>query len=92
MSPSSPAPFPPAASTAALAALGLRPGRYRHYKGKDYRVIGLAHHSETEEALVIYQLLYADFSLWVRPAKMFVETVTLLDGAVVPRFAYVGLE
>jgi hypothetical protein len=92
MSSPSPASFPPAASTAALATLGLRPGRYRHYKGKDYRVLGLAHHSETEEALVVYQLLYDDFSLWVRPAKMFVETVTMPDGAVKPRFTYVDAE
>ncbi len=69
-----------------------RPGRYRHYKGKDYQVIGLARHSETEEILVVYKLLYGDFSLWVRPAAMFVETVSLADGAVVPRFAYVGAE
>ena len=69
-----------------------RPGRYRHYKGKDYQVIGLARHSETEEILVVYKLLYGDFSLWVRPATMFVETVTLDGGAVVPRFAYVGAE
>ena len=67
-----------------------RPGRYRHYKGKDYQVVGLARHSETEEILVVYKLLYGDFSLWVRPAAMFVETVTLSDGAVVPRFAYIG--
>jgi hypothetical protein len=90
MSLPTPAPFPPEASTAALAAVGLRPGRYRHYKGKDYRVIGLAHHSETEEALVVYQLLYGDFSLWVRPASMFAQTVTLADGTEIPRFVYVG--
>ena len=89
MSLASPTAFPPAASNAALAALGLRPGCYRHYKGKDYRIIGLAHHSETEEALVVYQLLYDDFSLWVRPAAMFVETVTMPDGTVTPRFTYV---
>ena len=61
-----------------------------HYKGKDYQVIGLARHSETEEVLVVYKLLYGDFSLWVRPAAMFNETVTLADGTVVRRFAYVG--
>jgi hypothetical protein len=66
-----------------------RPGRYRHYKGKDYRVLGIARHSETEEELVVYQLLYGDFSWWVRPRAMFLETV-VLDGAAVPRFAYVG--
>ncbi len=68
------------------------PGRYRHYKGNDYRVHHLARHSETHEVLVVYQLLYGDRSFWVRPAAMFNETVTLPDGAVVPRFAYVGAE
>jgi hypothetical protein len=67
-----------------------RPGRYRHYKGKDYQVVGLARHSETEEVLVVYKLLYGDFSLWVRPQAMFTSTVTLPDGTVTPRFAYVG--
>ena len=69
-----------------------RPGRYRHYKGQDYRVLGLARHSETEEVLVVYQLLYGDFSWWVRPAAMFNESVTLPDGTAVPRFARVGDE
>lgn len=66
-----------------------RPGLYRHYKGNDYRVVGLARHSETEEPLVVYQALYGDRGLWVRPAAMFVESVTLADGARVPRFALV---
>lgn len=66
-----------------------RPGRYRHYKGKEYRVIGLARHSETQEILVVYQLLYGDFGLWVRPAAMFVETITR-EGRHMPRFAYVA--
>jgi hypothetical protein len=69
-----------------------RPGRYRHYKGKDYQVVGLARHSETEELLVVYKLLYGDFSAWVRPQAMFTSTVTLPDGTVTPRFAYVGPE
>lgn len=67
-----------------------RPGRYRHYKGKDYQVVGLARHSETEEILVVYKLLYGDFSTWVRPQAMFTSTVTLPDGTETPRFAYVG--
>jgi hypothetical protein len=67
-----------------------RPGRYRHYKGKDYQVIALARHSETEEVLVVYKLLYGDFSTWVRPHAMFTSTVNLPDGTVTPRFAYVG--
>jgi hypothetical protein len=66
-----------------------RPGRYRHYKGKDYRVLQVARHSETEEELVVYQLLYGDFSWWVRPRKMFLESVEH-QGASVPRFAYIG--
>ena len=66
-----------------------RPGRYRHYKGKDYRVLGLARHSETEEELVVYQLLYGDFSWWVRPRTMFLETVDI-DGKTTPRFQYIA--
>lgn len=66
-----------------------RPGRYRHYKGKEYRVLGLARHSETEEELVVYQLLYGDFSWWVRPRPMFLEKVEV-DGRSVPRFAFVS--
>ncbi len=70
---------------------GLRPGRYRHYKGNDYEVIGVARHSETEEKLVVYRCLYGDYSLWVRPLTMFIETVTV-DGEQVERFARVGEE
>lgn len=68
-----------------------RPGRYRHYKGHDYRVIGLARHSETLEPLVVYQALYGEGGLWVRPAAMFTGTVGV-DGALVPRFAFVATE
>ncbi|AHI28446.1 DUF1653 domain-containing protein [Marinobacter similis] len=67
----------------------IRPGRYRHYKGKDYQVIDLARHSETEEWLVIYRCLYGDHSLWVRPLSMFRETVELA-GEQVPRFSRIG--
>lgn len=67
----------------------LAPGLYRHYKGGDYLVLGVARHSETEELVVVYQALYGERGLWVRPLKMFTETV-LLDGEVVPRFAYAG--
>ncbi len=67
------------------------PGRYRHYKGKDYLVLGVARHSETEEELVVYRPDYGDRGLWVRPLAMFVETVEK-DGQQVPRFAYVGAE
>jgi hypothetical protein len=68
---------------------GPLPGRYRHYKGKDYLVLGVAKHSETEEELVVYRLLYGDYGLWVRPRAMFLETIEI-DGAVKPRFAYLG--
>lgn len=64
----------------------LPSGRYRHYKGKEYRVLDLARHSETGEWMVIYHTLYGDFGLWVRPLTMFTETVTLEDGRSVPRF------
>jgi hypothetical protein len=61
-------------------------GCYRHYKGNDYQVIGIARHSETEEELVVYRKLYGDGSLWVRPLAMFMEKV-VVDGRTVPRFA-----
>lgn len=61
-------------------------GIYRHYKGQRYRVLGTARHSETMEEVVVYQALYGDFGLWVRPASMFCETVEL-DGEPIPRFA-----
>jgi hypothetical protein len=64
----------------------IRPGRYRHYKGKDYEVIDIARHSETEEKLVVYRCLYGDYSLWVRPLSMFRETVNVA-GEQVSRFA-----
>lgn len=64
----------------------VQPGRYRHYKGNDYEVIGTARHSETEETLVVYRCLYGDYSLWVRPLSMFCESVNIA-GEQVPRFA-----
>lgn len=67
----------------------VRPGRYRHYKGKEYRVIACAKHSETDEELVVYRALYGNFDLWVRPKTMFVETVSV-NGKTVPRFTYLG--
>jgi hypothetical protein len=67
----------------------IRPGRYRHYKGNDYQVVGIARHSETEEELVVYRKLYGDGSLWVRPLEMFVEDVTV-DGQQIQRFAWLG--
>ena len=61
-------------------------GIYRHYKGQRYRVLGTARHSETMEELVIYQALYGERGLWVRPAAMFAQTVEL-DGEPIARFA-----
>ncbi|HIZ51036.1 MAG TPA: DUF1653 domain-containing protein [Candidatus Pseudomonas excrementavium] len=67
----------------------LKPGRYRHYKGKDYRVIGIARHSETEEPLVVYRTLYGEFDLWVRPLEMFTEMV-VVEGKTYPRFTFIS--
>ena len=64
-------------------------GRYRHYKGKEYTVLGVARHSETQEELVVYLQEYGDRSLWVRPKQMFLESVEM-DGQPVPRFRYLG--
>ena len=69
----------------------IRPGRYRHYKGNEYTVLGVARHSETLEELVVYRQEYGERDLWVRPAAMFAETV-LVDGKTVPRFAALGDE
>jgi len=63
----------------------IRPGRYRHYKGNEYAVIGTARHSETLEELVVYRQEYGEHGLWVRPKQMFSEAVTV-DGQDVPRF------
>ena len=60
-------------------------GIYRHYKGNNYEVIGVATHSENESQLVVYRPLYGDQNLWVRPLEMFIEKVTV-DGESVPRF------
>jgi hypothetical protein len=62
------------------------PGIYRHYKGQRYRVLGTARHSETLEPMVVYQALYGERGLWVRPAAMFAETVDL-HGSPTARFA-----
>jgi cupin 2 domain-containing protein len=66
-------------------------GRYRHYKGKEYSVLGVARHSETLEELVVYRQEYGDHGLWVRPKPMFLETVTR-EGQELPRFWYLGPE
>ena len=67
----------------------LKLGRYRHFKGMEYEVLGIASHSETLEQLVVYRALYGEGALWVRPLRMWGETV-VRDGVSVPRFTYVG--
>ncbi|MCI4406656.1 MAG: DUF1653 domain-containing protein [Sulfuricurvum sp.] len=64
----------------------VKPGLYRHYKGKHYEVIGVAKHSETNESMVVYRPLYGERGLWVRPLKMFEETMP--NGT--KRFEYCG--
>ena len=68
-----------------------RPGRYRHYKGNDYRVLGVAQHTETGEMVVVYQALYGERGLWIRPHSMFCESV-VVAGQSVPRFAFVSVD
>jgi hypothetical protein len=63
----------------------LAKGRYRHFKGKEYEVIGVARDSETERPMVVYRTLYGDFGLWVRPLSTFTEMIER-DGQRVPRF------
>lgn len=67
----------------------IKSGVYRHYKGKDYYVYGVARHSETQQELVVYRTLYGDFDLWVRPKQMFCEYVSV-DGKPRPRFEWCG--
>jgi len=67
----------------------IKLGRYRHFKGNEYRVIGVAKHSETLEEMVVYQALYGERGYWVRPAAMWNETVER-DGKVFQRFTYIG--
>lgn len=67
----------------------IKTGRYRHFKGNEYEVIGVAKHSETLEPMVVYRALYGDGDIWVRPASMWNETVTR-DGVTRRRFEYIG--
>lgn len=67
----------------------IQPGKYRHFKGNLYEVIGVARHSETREEMVVYRALYGQYGLWVRPAAMWTETVDR-DGYYGPRFQYIG--
>ncbi len=67
----------------------LKLGRYQHYKGQFYEVLTTARHSETREWMVVYRCLYDDYSLWVRPLEMFMESVILDRGERVERFRFV---
>ena len=69
----------------------IRLGKYRHFKGMEYEVIGIAKHSETLEEMVVYRALYGDGGIWVRPAAMWNETVER-DGKSFQRFTYIGEE
>ena len=64
-------------------------GKYKHYKGKEYEVIGVTKHSETLQEFVVYRALYGDEDLWIRPKEMFLEKVKV-NGKEVPRFEYLG--
>lgn len=66
----------------------IKPGRYRHFKGNEYEVIGVAKHSETMEELVVYRALYGECGLWVRPASMWNEQVER-DGKTFERFTLI---
>ena len=63
----------------------IKPGRYRHFKGNEYEVLGTAKHSESLEEMVVYRALYGEGGLWVRPASMWEETVER-DGQIFRRF------
>lgn len=69
----------------------IQPGIYKHYKNKKYKVICEAIHSETKERVVVYQCLYGDYSMWVRPKEMFIELVEV-DGNQLPRFQFLSEE
>ena len=67
----------------------IKTGRYRHYKGGEYEITGVARHSESGEELVVYRPRYGDGRLWVRPREMFLEKVRIQDEET-PRFRYLG--
>ena len=69
--------------------MDIKPGKYRHFKGNEYELIGIAKHSETLEPMVVYRPLYGEGGLWVRPAAMWLEQVDR-DGYCGPRFQYIG--
>jgi cyclomaltodextrinase len=67
----------------------IKIGKYEHYKGGQYEVLGMAKHSETMEEFVVYKALYGEGELWIRPLKMFLEEVDY-NGKKVLRFKYIG--
>ena len=67
----------------------MNEGRYRHFKGKEYIVLGVAKHSETLKEMVVYRQDYGEYGLWVRPKEMFLESVQI-EGRTVSRFQYIG--
>lgn len=69
--------------------MNIKLGKYRHFKGNEYEVIAIAKHSETFEEMVVYKALYGDGDIWVRPAKMWDETIER-DGKTFKRFEYIG--
>ena len=72
-----------------MADKKIKLGRYRHYKGGEYEVIGIAKHSETLEDLVVYRALYGEHVLWARPVEMFDEEIEI-DGKKIPRYKYIS--
>ena len=69
--------------------MDLKPGKYRHFKGGEYELIGMAKHSETLEPMVVYRALYGTGGIWVRPASMWSEHIQK-EGYTGPRFQYIG--
>lgn len=69
----------------------IKLGKYRHFKGNEYEVIGIARHSETLEEMVIYRALYGEGGYWVRPINEWHEEITR-DGKIIKRFTYTGEE
>ena len=69
--------------------MDIKLGKYRHFKGMEYEVLGVAKHSESLEEMVVYRALYGEGGLWVRPASMWEETVER-DGVSYRRFTYIG--
>ena len=67
----------------------IKLGKYRHFKGNEYEVIGIAKHSETLAPMVVYKALYGDGDIWVRPYEMWNETITR-DGKTFQRFTFIG--